>query len=112
MQFLLGQWLIRPEMDSIVCEGQACHVSPKAMEVLLCLARHPGEVVGKDEIFKEVWQETFVSDDSLIRCVGELRRAFQDGVHEPTVIRTIAKRGYLLLLPVVWNEGDVRPSLS
>jgi TolB-like protein/DNA-binding winged helix-turn-helix (wHTH) protein len=96
-------------MDSIVCDGQSCHISPKAMEVLLCLARHPGRVVGKDEIFNEVWKETFVSDDSLTRCIGELRRAFQDGAHEPRVIRTIAKRGYLLLLPVVWNENNLSP---
>jgi TolB-like protein/Tfp pilus assembly protein PilF len=76
------------------------------MEVLLCLARHAGEVVRKEEIIREVWEQTFVSDDSLTRCIGELRRAFRDLAREPTVIETISKRGYLLLSPVVWNESN------
>jgi TolB-like protein/DNA-binding winged helix-turn-helix (wHTH) protein/Flp pilus assembly protein TadD len=92
-------------MDSIVRDGQSRHVSPKAMEVLLCLARHQGQVVGKEDFFKEVWKETFVSDDALTRCIGELRRAFCDGPHTPAVIQTIAKRGYLLIAPIIWERN-------
>jgi TolB-like protein/DNA-binding winged helix-turn-helix (wHTH) protein/Tfp pilus assembly protein PilF len=109
MQFRVGPWLVRPDMDSIVRDGQARHISPKAMEVLSCLARRQGQVVGKEEFFSEVWKETFVSDDALIRCIGELRRAFDDGAHEPAIIRTIAKRGYLLLPPVVWEPNGTAP---
>ena len=105
MDFCVGLWLVRPEMDTIIGEGQACHISPKAMEVLVCLARRQGRVVGKDEIFQEAWAATFVSDDALTRCIGELRRAFHDDAREPSVIQTIPKRGYLLLAPVTWDQN-------
>ena len=90
MDFRVGLWLVRPGMNSVVGEGRACHITPKAMEVLVCLAKRQGQVVAKDEIFREVWAETFVSDDALTRCIGELRRAFHDDAREPSIIRTPA----------------------
>jgi TolB-like protein/DNA-binding winged helix-turn-helix (wHTH) protein/tetratricopeptide (TPR) repeat protein len=105
MQFRLGPWVIRPEMGTVASNGETSHVSPKAMEVLVCLARRQGQVVGKDEIFREVWTNTFVSDDSLTRCIVELRRTFRDDAREPTLLKTIPKRGYVLLSPVEWDES-------
>lgn len=102
----LGTWQVKPEMGSIACDGDISHVSPKAMEVLVCLVHHAGQVVSKDEIFRVVWAETFVSDDSLTQCIVELRRAFHDNAREPTVIKTISKRGYLLLLPALWDAEE------
>ena len=36
--------------------------------------------------------------------MGELRRAFHDTARAPTVIETVAKRGYRILQPVIWNR--------
>ncbi len=67
------------------------------MEVLVCLAQHEGSVVSKEELIGEVWSDTFVGDDVLIRCVSGLRRALEDDPKSPRVIETIPKRGYRLL---------------
>jgi len=39
----------------------------KFMQVLVCLAGRPGEVVSKDELIRTVWANTFVTDDVLTR---------------------------------------------
>ncbi|HYL05711.1 MAG TPA: winged helix-turn-helix domain-containing protein [Thermoanaerobaculia bacterium] len=75
-------------------------VEPKVMEVLVCLARHAGRVVSKDELVREVWEGRFVSDDVVWRSVRELRRALGDEARAPRFIETIPKRGYRLLAPV------------
>ena len=106
MDFRVGQWLVRPGVNAIVHEGRPCHVTPKAMEVLVCLANHHGEVVTKAELFQQVWAGAFVTDDALTRCIGELRRAFEDDAKAPALIQTIVKRGYLLLAPVVWERDE------
>ena len=67
------------------------------MEVLVCLAQSGGEVVSKEKLIGEVWADTFVGDDALIRCVSGLRRALEDDPKSPRVIETIPKRGYRLL---------------
>jgi TolB-like protein/DNA-binding winged helix-turn-helix (wHTH) protein/Tfp pilus assembly protein PilF len=112
MQFRVGPWLVRPDMNSILRDGQARHISPKAMEVLSCLARRQGQVVAREEFFRDVWKETFVSEDALIRCVGELRRAFHDRADEPAIIRTIAKRGYMLVPSVEWEPNGTTPTAA
>src|SRR5262245_38034320 len=70
------------------------------MEVLVYLARRPGEVVARDTLIRDVWGETFVTDHVLTRCIGELRKVFDDDVREPRVIQTIDKSGYRLIAPV------------
>jgi TolB-like protein len=79
------------------------------MGVLVCLAQRSGDVVSKEQLVQEVWRNTFVTDDVLIRCVSELRKAFGDNSGRPAVIETIPKRGYRLLLPVVPIAHSDRP---
>ncbi len=108
MRLRIGNWLVKPDMGDLVSDGQSLHVSPKAMEVLLFLARRQGHVVGKEELFETLWNGVFVTDDALTRCIGEIRRAFRDDARDPWLIQTIAKRGYMLLPPVAW-ESDTDP---
>ena len=97
--FRVGAWLVRPSLNAISKNGTDVQVEPKVMEVLVCLASHPGESISKDTIIN-VWPDTFVSDDALIRCVSELRRVFGDDARAPAVIQTVPKRGYRLVAPV------------
>ncbi len=81
------------------------------MDVLACLAGRRGEVVLKADIFQQVWPETFVSDDALTRCIGELRRVFQEPAQQPTIIETVAKRGYRVVAPVSWEGENTQPEI-
>jgi TolB-like protein/Flp pilus assembly protein TadD len=115
--FQLGTWRVQPQLNRLTCDQEIIRLEPKMMGVLLCLAQHSGEVVPKEQLVQEVWRDTFVTDDVLIRCVSELRKAFGDNASSPTVIETIPKRGYRLLLPVVAvacgvrSESDLRSGL-
>jgi DNA-binding winged helix-turn-helix (wHTH) protein len=88
-------------LNRIVTRDATLQLEPKVMKVLLCMVDRPGEVVTKEELFRDVWQGTFVTEDVLTRAVGELRRAFQDDAARPRVIETIRKSGYRLIAPIV-----------
>jgi DNA-binding winged helix-turn-helix (wHTH) protein/Tol biopolymer transport system component len=75
-------------------------ITPRAFEVLLYLVRNAGRVVGKQELFDNVWGESFVSDNALTRMVKEIRQVLGDNAESPTYIETIPKRGYRFLAPV------------
>ena len=98
--FVVGGWLISPALNQISCDGSASRVEPKAMQVLVYLAEHPG-VVTKEQLIAAVWGEVFVSDDVLTGSISALRKAFGDDARRPKVIETIHKRGYRLLPQVV-----------
>ncbi|HKQ13896.1 MAG TPA: winged helix-turn-helix domain-containing tetratricopeptide repeat protein [Steroidobacteraceae bacterium] len=80
--------------------SQEVNLTPKAAAVLGALLDRPGELVGKQELFASVWQDTIVSDDALVACVQELRRALADDSRQPRFIETRHRRGYRFLPPV------------
>jgi hypothetical protein len=49
-----------------------------------------------------VWPKTVVTEDSIIRCVSQLRKAFSD----PELIEAITKRGYRLNSAVMFLDNN------
>ncbi len=66
---------------------------PKAFDVLRYLAEHAGRVVSKEELIKAAWPDVFVTDDSLVQCIKDIREALSDDAHQ--IIKTMPRRGYL-----------------
>ena len=96
----VGSWIVDPSLNGMSSDGRTVRLEPKVMEVLLCLAQHPGETLSKEQLFQAVWPNIVVTEDVLKRCIAELRRAFDDDARNPHIIETISKRGYRLLAPV------------
>src|SRR3954454_16681185 len=71
---------------------------PKSFEVLQFLAEHADRLVPKGEIIEAVWPRVFVTDDSLVHCVTEVRQALGD--RDQRIIRTVPRRGYRFVAPV------------
>jgi TolB-like protein len=74
--------------------GAEIALRPKSLDLLLALARNPGRVMSRDELFDAVWPDVTVTEDSIAQCVREVRRAIGDP--EGRILRTIVKRGYCL----------------
>ena len=75
--------------------GKRVPLRPQTAAVLGCLAGQANRVVGKDELMRTAWPNVVVTNDSLVQCITELRRALLD--HEHTIIQTQSKRGYRLV---------------
>jgi adenylate cyclase len=71
---------------------------PKCFDVLTCLVREAGRVVTKDELIEAVWPKVVVTDESLTRCVSDIRQALGDA--EQRIVKTVPRRGYVLVAPV------------
>jgi DNA-binding winged helix-turn-helix (wHTH) protein/TolB-like protein len=81
---------------------------PKAFEVLTYLIKNNGRLVGKDELIHAVWVDTAVTDDSLVQCLMEVRRALGDEAQQ--IIKTVARRGYIFDVDVSENGSSLRPT--
>lgn len=104
--FRVGPWLVEPSLNTASRNGTSIHLEPKQIEVLVCLAQHQDETVSKEKLLQTVWPDTFVGDDVLVRSIFMLRRLFNDDPKKPDFIRTIPRRGYRLVAPVVWSNED------
>ena len=87
------------DLQRLCLRGPAGEVDlrPKSFEVLRYLAEHAGRVVPKEEMIRAVWPDVTVTDESLTRCISEVRRAFGDDAQE--IIKTVSRRGYLFDSP-------------
>lgn len=90
--------------ERVVRQGEVQPLRQKAFAVLLYLVEHRARVVSKDELLERVWAGVSVSEDALVQCIVEIRRALGDDSKEPRFIRTALKRGYQFIAPVLAEE--------
>jgi DNA-binding winged helix-turn-helix (wHTH) protein/TolB-like protein/Tfp pilus assembly protein PilF len=97
---LIGDWYADPATNELRRGDEITRIEPKAMEVLMLLAQHPGRVVPREELFAAVWPGVVVGDEALTQSINKLRRALGDNARSASYIETISKRGYRLIAPV------------
>jgi predicted ATPase/DNA-binding winged helix-turn-helix (wHTH) protein len=73
--------------------GQEIKLRPKLYETLKFLVEHAGRLVSKQELMQALWPDSFVTDDSLVQCILELRRGLGDRGQK--LLKTVPRRGYL-----------------
>lgn len=99
--FYLNDLFVEPLKGQVTGKDESRHLPPKAVEVLLCLARAPGELVKRDTLLGEVWGQGKGSQEALSHAVGEIRHALGDHADDPVFIQTLPKRGYRLAVAPV-----------
>lgn len=108
----IAGWLVRPAALRIVRDGVEVRLEPKVMQILLCLARRPGETVTRAELEEAVWPGVTVGYDALATSISKLRDAFDDRGRPPKIIETIPKTGYRLIAPVEPSAAEPPPASS
>jgi TolB-like protein len=74
-------------------DGTETELRRQSAEVLRLLAARRGQTVGKEAINDAVWGDIAVTEDSLVQCIGEIRRALGD---DRDRLRTVPREGYRL----------------
>jgi adenylate cyclase len=84
------------DLDRMRVIGPAgkAELRPKSFDVLRYLVEHSSRVIGKEELIDAVWPNVTVTDESLTRCISDVRHVLGDASQE--IIKTVPKRGYLL----------------
>lgn len=89
-----GRYRFEPDSARLWAGKRELKLTPKAAAVLGMLIARRGEPVSKEELFAGVWRGTVVSDDALVTCIQELRKALGDDAKKPRYIETRHRRGY------------------
>ena len=109
-QYRFGHFLLDLDAGFLRQDGQEVALRPKAFETLACLVVHHGKLVAKNELVQAVWPDAAVTDNSLAQCLSEIRRALGD--ESQSMIRTVARRGYVFDVPVTTVLADVHREAS
>jgi DNA-binding winged helix-turn-helix (wHTH) protein len=106
--FRVGEWLVEPSLGRLSHGEGTVQLELKVMDVLVCLAARPGQLVTRKQLTDRVWATEFIADNTLTHAVAELRDALGDDARQPAYIETIHRRGYRLLAAVTDLEPEVR----
>ena len=74
------------------------NIGSRALEMLMILVEHSGNLVSKDEILAAVWPKTIVDEANLSVQISALRRVLDQGRSGKSCIQTVPGRGYRLAL--------------
>ncbi len=108
--FMIGDWQVLPRQNRLVHGDTTEELEARTMDVLVYLAAHAGDVVSNDELINAVWDGRPMGENPVYKCVANLRKVFGDDPKAPTVIETIPRRGYRLLLPVESTVSVQKPA--
>jgi DNA-binding winged helix-turn-helix (wHTH) protein/tetratricopeptide (TPR) repeat protein len=93
------------ELDTSLYElrldGRRVPLEPRAFDVLLHLITHRDRIVAKEELLDTVWGDRFVTDAAVTTVLRAVRMAIGDAGREQRLIRTVYRRGYQFVGPVM-----------
>lgn len=90
-------------------EGTAVALSPRAWDVLEHLILSRGTLVTTAALLTRHWHGGSSDETYVRKTISELRRALGDNAQAPIYIRTIPKRGYLLVAEAHRNDAAAAP---
>jgi len=111
-QITFGSFRFEPATARLWDKGAEVRLTRKAALVLGALLERPGTPVSKQELFASVWRGTVVSDDALVTCIQELRRALGDDSKQPVYIETRHRMGYRFSAPVGEQADPPSPAAT
>lgn len=91
-----GAYAFDNDTGELTKDGRVVVLRPQAAQILRYLAEHPGQLVTREDLSRELWAAgTCVdSDHGLNLCIHEIRAALRDDPRNPKFIETLPRRGY------------------
>lgn len=95
-----GLFRLLPDERRLLRNGDSVQLTPKVFDTLLALVRNRGRLVGKDELMKMIWQDSFVEEGNLTQNIFILRKILGESPHDHQYIVTIPGQGYRFVAEV------------
>jgi len=99
--FAFGPFTLVPERQLLLRNDAPVRIGGRALDILIALVEHVGELVSKRELMARVWPKTVVDEANLKVNIAALRRTLGDGgPQDARYIATVTGRGYQFIAPV------------
>src|SRR5271155_4967931 len=106
----LGAFMVLPAARTLLHDGKPIELGDRAFDILLTLLSAQSQIVSKEAIMREVWQDVTVEAANVRVQLGRLRHALGE---ERWRIKTVQGRGYLLILDLsAAGPVDTNPALA
>ncbi|MBN1231668.1 MAG: response regulator transcription factor [Anaerolineales bacterium] len=85
------------ERNQVDVNGKMTLLTPRLSHLLQRLIENNGEIVKREELFKEVWRTDYTGDTRTLDVhISWLRQAIEEDPRKPKMLKTIRGKGYRL----------------
>src|SRR5947208_2509188 len=102
-KYRFGGFLLDSGRGMVLSANREVKLRPKVYDALLYILENRGRLIGKEELIHALWSDAFVTEDSLVQCMVELRRALDDRAQE--IVKTVPRRGYIFTAAVTTENN-------
>jgi TolB-like protein/DNA-binding winged helix-turn-helix (wHTH) protein/Flp pilus assembly protein TadD len=88
------------ERQKLLKNGEPVLLTHKAFQTLQILVQNFGQTVKKEDIYNELWTDSFVEDANLTQYIYLLRKTLDKNPAGVSYIETVARRGYVFTAEV------------
>src|SRR6267154_1079536 len=103
LKYRFGAFTLDPGRGTVLHADREVKLRPKVYDALLYILENRGRLIGKEELVRALWSDAFVTEDSLVQCMVELRRALKDRAQE--IVKTVPRRGYIFTAAVTTEDN-------
>lgn len=94
MRWRVGAIELDEQLGRLSIDGIPVALDRSGFDLLRCLMRNAGQVIGKEELLRVGWPGRVVSENSLAKAIGRLRQTLRDPDGE--LLRVVHGYGYKL----------------
>ncbi len=92
--------------EGLFVDGKPVKLAPKVFQTLVMFVENQGRIISKQELFDNVWSETFVEDNALSFNISQLRKTLARYDDKTIFIETIPKRGFRFSVTVTEIKSE------
>src|SRR3954470_5625665 len=102
IKYQFGEFTLDSGRGTLRHADTVVKLRPKVYDALLYILGNRGRLISKEELIHALWSDAFVTEDSLVQCMVELRRALGDRAQE--IVKTVPRRGYIFTAAVTLEK--------
>lgn len=101
-RFAFGQFVFEPVQHRLTSgSGQPVQLTPRLASALQLFLEHPGELLEKERMLRELWPGLVVEENNLNQVISALRRTLGKEAQGGAFIQTVPRRGYRFVVNVL-----------
>ncbi len=89
LSYVFDDFELQPAERRLLARGAPLALGPRALDLLLVLVRHAGQLVTKEQLLEQVWPDVVVVENNLQVQISALRKLLG-----PDAIATVTGQGY------------------
>lgn len=90
MKYQIGNFVLDEQNRVLIKGDEQLKVRPKTLSLLLYLAHRQGQIISKEELLTNIWNDVSVEDGVIFQSVRDIRQLFDNA----GIVRNHPRKGY------------------